>query len=132
MAGKGIRSDSAGFIQLPFVSTVEGVDPNGPPIVGYTYELQATAPNGLPTTGFLFALITGAGAIATAPGFTVTVYRWLPIAQAWVSFAAKTSVNYGELYDCYDIDGGAKLFVRIDNVAAHGPNVGINIYIQEQ
>jgi len=61
-----------------------------------------------------------------APGFTVQMWLWNPVAQRWQSFAPRTAVNYDELYFTYDVDGGAALYFSITNGLGVG-NIGISV-----
>jgi len=111
-------------------SVNSGVNPNGPPKQDPTVRLAAKAPNGLPTTGFLFAMVdAGGGAVAGAGDFSVTLWLWSPIVQRWLSFAQKTGVAYDQLYETYDVDGGALIFVQVDNIGAPGD---LSFYFCEQ
>jgi hypothetical protein len=121
MPSREIRSSGGQIIRGSSLLNT-AINPNGQPIAVPTVKLDYRAPNGLPTTGFLFSMfnVAGGGATAGAGGFTITLWVWNPIAQRWFSFAAKTLVNYDELYETYDIDGGALIFVQVANVAVAG------------
>lgn len=130
MASKEIRSNAGRILNLPFTAinsapntTPSAANPSAPHI-----RLASKAPNGLPTTGFIFGLFDiGGNAVATAPGFTVQIYLWNPVAQRWQSFAAKTAVNYDELYQTYDVDGGCELFFSITNQVVGATLIGISV-----
>lgn len=126
MASKELRSNAGRAISIPQVdlTTPNSVPPKAPHV-----RLGAKAPNGLPCTGFVFSLydVSGGATTPTAPGFIVQIFVWNPVAQRWQSFAAKTAVNYDELYQSYDIDGGALLFFNITNIAAGADPIGISV-----
>ncbi|SRR6266705_3052370 len=117
MASKEIRSNGGRILSLPV--GISSVNPNTAPASPHI-RLAAKAPNGLPTTGFIFSLFdVSAGTVTPgAGGFTVTIWLWNPVAQRWQSFAAKTLVNYDELYETFDVDGGCELYFQITNIAA--------------
>lgn len=125
MATKEMRSNGGRVLSIPQISLGA---PNGAPPAAPHGRLSAKAPNGLPTTGFLFSLYDTSGGTVTptAPGFTVTVWLWSPVAQRWQSFAAKTGVNYDELYATYDVDGGCELYFQITNIAAGAGAIGVS------
>jgi hypothetical protein len=127
VATKDMRSNAGRALSIAQIALVA---PNG--IAGPAsphLRLAAKAPNGLPTTGFIFSLydVSGGTTTPTPPGFTVTVWLWNPVAQRWQSFAAKTGVNYDELYDTYDIDGGCALYFQITNIGAGLSAIGVSI-----
>jgi hypothetical protein len=121
------RSNGGRIISLPQISF--GANPNGAPPQAPHIRLASKAPNGLPTTGFLFSLydVTGGVTTPTAPGFIVQIWLWNPVAQRWQSFAAKTAVNFDELYESYDVDGGCELYFQITNIAAGAGNIGVSV-----
>lgn len=136
MATKETRSNGGRIISLTLALTsgTPNTGPSAPHI-----RLAAKAPNGLPTTGFIFSMVDvsngvgGGPIVATAPGFTVQIWLLNPVAQRWQSFAAKTSVNYDELYQSYDVDGGAELYFGVSNYTGPGGGVGqIGISVCEQ
>ena len=58
---------------------------------------------------------------ATAPGFTLTLYRAIPTAGgAWAALAAFPAANFGDQLVLPDISGGMGLYVQIGNVAVAG------------
>lgn len=124
MATREIRSNGGRVINIPFTSI--NADPNVLPNAPHI-RIGPKAPNGLPTTGFTFSLYNIGGATAVAPGFTVQIWVWNPVAQRWQSFAPKTSVNYDELYESYDVDGGCELYFAITNAAGGATNIGVSV-----
>jgi hypothetical protein len=125
MASKDIRGNAGRVVAL--AQDLCSVAPNIAPMPPHI-RLASKAPNGLPTTGFIFSMYDASGGVvvATAPGFTIVIWVWNPVAQRWQSFASKTSVNYDELYQSYDVDGGALLYFQITNYTGAG-NLGVSI-----
>lgn len=126
MASKDMRSNAGRVLNLPV--GISSIDPNTQPAAAHI-RLGAKAPNGLPTTGFIFAMfdVSGGTVAPTAPGFTVVIWVWNPVSQRWMSFATKTAVNYDELYQSYDVDGGADLYFQITNIAGGGNRTGVSV-----
>lgn len=97
-----------------------------PPII----FLSPRTSRGLPTSGLSLVLLAippangidyGTPASASAPGFTVTLYRAIPTAGgAWAALTAFPGANFGDLLVLPDISGGMGLYVRIGNVAVDG------------
>jgi len=85
---------------------------------------------GLPTSGIGVVLLPippanghdyGTPAIATAPGFTVTIYRALPTAAGgWAALAPKTGVPFYTQLTLPDISGSMALRYQLDNVDTPG------------
>jgi hypothetical protein len=126
VASKETRSNAGRIISLP--AGISSTDPNIAPSSPHI-RLGSRAPNGLPCTGFTFSLfdVSGGTVTPTAPGFTVQIWVWNPVAQHWQSFAAKTSINYNELYQTYDVDGGCELYFQITNIAAGTLPIGVSV-----
>lgn len=125
MSSREVRSNAGHVISIDggMIST----SPNTGGLAPHT-RLDATAPNGLPSTGFTFSLydVSGGAVAAVAPGFVVQIWLWNPVSQRWTSFASKSSVNYDELYETYDVDGGCALYFSITNFLGVG-NIGIAV-----
>lgn len=77
---------------------------------------------GLPTQGFAWTLIapSAGSAIATAPGFTVQIYRSAPTLGVWLAMQQFTAANYNDQLVFPDISGGMAIYVQITNVATPG------------
>jgi hypothetical protein len=86
------------------------------------FILSPRTARGLPTSGFAFTLLAPSvgSAVATAPGFTVTIYRSIPLLGAWAALQAFTGANYGDQLVLPDISGGMALYFVISNSAADG------------
>lgn len=92
--------------------------------------LSPRSSRGLPTAGLALVLLGfptpngvdyGTPAIATAPGFTVTLYRALPTAAGgWGALTPITGVNYNDLLTLPDISGPFALRYVLTNVATPG------------
>jgi hypothetical protein len=115
VANREVRANAGRIIRIA-VATISAVNPNTAGPLAPHIKLGPKAPNGLPTTGFSFSLVPGGGSTPAGGGYTVTLWRWNPVAQRWQSFAARTLVNYDELYVTYDIDGGTSLFMQLDSI----------------
>jgi len=92
--------------------------------------LSPRSSRGLPTTGLALVLLAipppnginfGTPASATAPGFTLTLYRAIPTAAGgWAKLQAFAGANFGDQLVLPDISGGLGLYVQIGNVAVDG------------
>lgn len=76
----------------------------------------------MPTQGFAWNLVapSAGAAIATAPGFTVQIYRVAPTLGVWTSFQAFASANFLDQLVLPDISGGIGLYFQITNVTTAG------------
>lgn len=75
---------------------------------------------GLATSGFAMTLLAPSkgAAVATAPGFTITIYRAIPVLGAWAALQAFTGANYGDQLVLPDISGGMALYFVITHAVA--------------
>lgn len=99
------------------------------PVDGTTepdFVMSPRSPTGLPATGFAFGLKapSAGSAVATAPGFTVTVWVRNPATKNWFSFAPRTGINYRDLMGTFDIDA-AEIYFQVTSVTTPG-----NIYFE--
>ncbi len=101
----------------------------GLPLVPHLVLSPRTA-RGLPTSGLALVLLPfpapngvsyGTPAAASAPGFTVTLYRAIPTSPGLsAALAAFAGANFGDQLTLPDISGGMALYVGIGNVATAG------------
>ncbi len=101
----------------------------GLPLVPHLVLSPRTS-RGLPTSGLTLVLLPypapngvsyGTPAAASAPGFTVTLFRIIPTSPGLVGvLAAYPSANFGDQLTLPDISGGMALYVGISNVATPG------------
>ncbi len=91
-------------------------------------NLSARTSRGLPTQGFAWTLVapSAGSAVATSPGFTVTIYRVEPTLGQWLTLQPFTALNYNDQVVFPDISGGMGLYFQITNVTTPG-NVLIGI-----
>ena len=57
-------------------------------------------------------------AAPTAPGFTVAIYRAIPVLGAWAALQAFDGAAYGDQLTLPDISGGMALYFAISHAAA--------------
>lgn len=100
-------------------------DVSGAPAVGVAPHLIVSprTSRGLPTSGIALVLLPippanghdyGTPATASDPGFTVTIYRALPVgAGQWSKFDPKAGVPFWSQLTLPDISGGMALYFRI-------------------
>jgi hypothetical protein len=109
---------------------------------GPHFVLSPETPDGRPTLGFEWCLLfhndaTGS-TLATAPGFTVTIWSLISAtftvngltSPQWASFEPLTGVNFRELYHTFDTNACAIRF-QIENYAGAAPDTSISIYLCE-
>lgn len=92
------------------------------------FNLSPRTARGLPTQGFAWSIIapSAGSAVATAPGFSVTLYRVAPTLGQWLTLQPYTSFNYNDQLVLPDISGGMGLYFQITNVTTPG-NVLIGV-----
>lgn len=83
--------------------------------------MSPRSPTGLPTAGLAFGVFepTDDAAIATAPGFTVTVWVRNPATKHWFAFEPRTGVNFRDLMGTFDIDA-AEIYFQFESVDTDG------------
>ena len=76
----------------------------------------------LATQGFAWSLVSpvAGGAVATAPGFNVTIYRVAPTLGVWQALQPFAAANFLDQLVVPDISGALGLYFQIGNVAAPG------------
>jgi hypothetical protein len=86
------------------------------------FILSPRTSRGLPTSGFALTLLAPArgAAVATTPGFTITIYRAIPVLGAWAALQAFPGANYGDQLVLPDISGGMALYFVISHAVADG------------
>jgi hypothetical protein len=87
-----------------------------------SFLLSPRSSRGYLTQGFAFSLTSpsAGGAVASNPGFTVTIYRVAPTLSVWNALQAFTAANYLDQLVFPDISGGMSLYFQITNVSANG------------
>jgi hypothetical protein len=111
MGGRWISLKTADIANAPVNGTF-GLPGFAPAITGWPhYTLSPEGPTG-PTLGFALGLSSpndavamihdAPAAIAAAGGFVVTVYVLNPAGNCWFSMPA-VSINYGELWETWDV-----------------------------
>ena len=116
-------NDASGLAALSPQVAPLNVDPDGAP----HFLMSPNTNDSAKSLGFEFGLVPiVGGATATAPGFTVTIWRLIEVlmqqgvGKQWLSFADLTSVNFNELYSSFDINASPLRF-QIGNVDVDGP-----------
>ena len=86
------------------------------------FVLSPRTSRGNPTSGFALTLLAPSkgAAVPVAPGFTIAIYRAIPVLGAWAALQAFTGANYGDQLVLPDISGGMALFFVISNAVADG------------
>lgn len=81
--------------------------------------LSPRTARGLPTSGLAVTLIqpSAGGVSATAPGFTLTIFRAVPALGVWAKLAPILGVNFLDQLVLPDLSGGMGLFFGISNVS---------------
>jgi hypothetical protein len=86
------------------------------------FNLSPRSSRGLPTQGFAWTITapSAAAAVATAPGFTVTIYRVVPTLGTWAALQPYASLNFDDQLVLPDISGGFGLYFKIGSVTTPG------------
>jgi hypothetical protein len=84
------------------------------------FVLSPRTSRGLPTAGLALVLLkpSAGGAVATSPGFDVTIYRAIPVLGSWAALQTYSAANYGDQLTLPDLSGGMALFFSIQNGTA--------------
>lgn len=79
--------------------------------------LSPRTARGLPTSGLALTLVKPAAGsvVASAPGFTLTIFRAVPALGVWAKMAPITGVNFLDQLVLPDLSGGMGLFFGIGN-----------------
>lgn len=115
-------SNYAGFPSERLVQ----VETGGPPVRSSPehFILSPRTSRGLPTSGLALTLLSpSTGVVAAAPGFTVTIYRAIPVLGMWAALQAFPGANYNDQLTLPDISGGMALYFSITNIVAPDGNV---------
>ena len=84
------------------------------------FVLSPRTSRGMATSGLAMTLLSPSVGFAapTAPGFTVAIYRAIPVLGAWAALQAFDGAAYGDQLTLPDISGGMALYFAISHAAA--------------
>ena len=114
----GMPSERLVQIRLPITDPGFGPDRNTPA----HFILSPRTARGLPTSGLALTLCapsTGA-AVAAGLGFTVTIWRAIPVLGSWAALQDFPGANFGDQLTLPDLSGGMALYFAIGSVSGAG------------
>jgi hypothetical protein len=83
--------------------------------------LSPRTSRGLPTSGMAFTLLPpSTGAAVAGAGFSIAIFRAIPVLGSWAALQLYEAAGYGEQLTLPDLSGGMALYFHVFNLETAG------------